>query len=65
MTLLQAIAMAEGLTEWANKKKIQILRKSGDGTEKLVVNLSAVERHEAPDPVLQPEDVIIVGRRTL
>ncbi|HJQ99088.1 MAG TPA: polysaccharide biosynthesis/export family protein, partial [Candidatus Polarisedimenticolaceae bacterium] len=65
MTLLQAIAMAEGLTDWANKKKVQILRKSGDGTEKLVVNLGAVERHEIPDPVLQPEDVIIVGRRVL
>ncbi len=65
MTLLQAIAMAEGLTDWANKKKIQILRKGPGGTETVAVNLNAVEKHEIPDPPLQPEDVIIVGRRFL
>jgi protein involved in polysaccharide export with SLBB domain len=65
LTLLQSIAMAEGLTEWANKKKIQILRKTSDGTEQVTINLNAVESREAPDPPLKPEDVIIVGRRIL
>ena len=65
MTLLQAIAMAEGLTEWASKKKVKILRKSATGTEELLVNLADVERHEIPDPPLKAEDVIIVGRRVL
>jgi polysaccharide export outer membrane protein len=65
MTLLQAIAMAEGLTEWANKKKVQILRKGEAKTEELLINLNQVEAHAVPDPLLRPEDVIIVGRRIL
>jgi polysaccharide export outer membrane protein len=65
MTLLQAIAMAEGLTDWANKKKVKILRKNATGTEEMLVNLGEVEGHKVPDPRLQPEDVIIVGRRIL
>jgi len=65
MTLLQAIAMAEGLTDWANKKKIKILRKGATGSEELMINLVEVEGHKAPDPRLLPEDVIIVGRRVL
>jgi len=65
LTLLQSIAMAEGLTEWANRKKIQILRKTSDGTEQVTINLNAVESREVPDPPLKPEDVIIVGRRVL
>ena len=65
MTLLQAIAMAEGLTDWASKKKVQILRKGTGGPTEVSVNLNAVESHEVPDPLLQPEDVIIVGRRVL
>ena len=65
MTLLQAIAMAEGLTDWANKKKVKILRKAATGTEEVLINLTEVERHKVPDPTLQPEDVIIIGRRVL
>ena len=65
MTLLQAIAMAEGLTDWASKKKVQILRKGTGGPTEVSVNLNAVESHDVPDPLLQPEDVIIIGRRVL
>lgn len=65
LTLLQSIAMAEGLTEWANKKKIQILRKTTSGTQQLTINLNDVESRKIADPPLKPEDVIMVGRRIL
>jgi polysaccharide export outer membrane protein len=65
LTLLQSIAMAEGLTEWANKKKIQILRKTPSGTQQITINLNDVESRKVSDPPLKPEDVIMVGRRIL
>ncbi|HEX6851528.1 MAG TPA: polysaccharide biosynthesis/export family protein [Candidatus Polarisedimenticolaceae bacterium] len=67
MTLLQAIAMAEGLTEWANKKEVRILRKAGTGAEadEVLVNLNKVEDRETADPQLQADDIVIVKRRFL
>ena len=67
LTLLQAIAMAEGLTDWANKKEVRILRKRGGGpeTDEVPVNLNKVEDREVQDPLLHADDVIIVKRRFL
>lgn len=65
MTLLNAIAMAEGLTDWANKKEIRILRKGPSGQQEITVNLRDIEDGDANDPALKPDDVIIVKRRIL
>lgn len=65
MTLLQAIALSEGLTEWASKKEVRILRKGPTGSEELTVNLNKVEERQVADPPLQSDDVIIVKRRFL
>ncbi len=65
MTLLNAIAMAEGLTDWANKKEVRIRRKGPSGQEEISVNLRDIEEGDAKDPVLKPDDVIIVKRRIL
>lgn len=65
MTLMEAISMAEGLTDWANKKNIRILRKEGQDSREINVNLKKVEDRGIADPVLRSGDVIIVKRRIL
>ena len=65
MTVLQAIAMAEGLTEWANKKEVRILRTVGQEMLEEEVNLKRVEDRKVADPPLKPGDVILVRRRVL
>jgi protein involved in polysaccharide export with SLBB domain len=67
MTLLEAIALTEGLTDWASKKDVRILRRDeADGPQReVLVNLRDVESGRAKDPVLQSGDVVLVGRRFL
>jgi polysaccharide export outer membrane protein len=67
MTLLEAMALVEGLTDWANKKDVRILRREdGSGSQReVMVNLRDVESGRAPDPELKPGDVVLVGRRFL
>ena len=67
LTLLEAIASVEGLSDWASKKDIRILRKDERGAAgpEQVVDLRAVESGRAPDPVLQAGDIVLVRRRFL
>jgi polysaccharide biosynthesis/export protein len=62
MSILQAIAMAGGLTEFANRKDIQVLRKSGAGVQKLKFNykeaLDDSNRRE-PLPLMAGDTVIV------
>ena len=62
MSIIQAIAMAGGFTDFANKKDIQVLRKGAAGMQKLRFNykdaLSDDNRRE-PLPLL-PGDTVIV-----
>ena len=67
LTLLEAIAMAEGFTDWASKKDVRILRRdatTGTPVEE-VVNIRDVESGRIPDPKLRPGDVVLVRRRIL
>jgi polysaccharide export outer membrane protein len=64
MTLLQAIAMAEGLTEWASKREVRVLRRSASGEiEERVVDLRRVEAGKIEDLELQAGDKVLVKRR--
>jgi polysaccharide export outer membrane protein len=62
VTLSSAIAMAGGLKQDTKKDKIRIVRQeSGSTTKKeIIVDLSAIEKHRADDPVLEPNDIIDV-----
>jgi polysaccharide export outer membrane protein len=64
MTILKAISVAGGLTQYGNRKEVQLLR-SGTGTiqQKTVVNLKAIEDGHKEDIPLLPNDIIIVPRR--
>jgi len=64
MTLVKAIAIAGGLTPYASRKEIQILRAGGTGAqERITINLKAIEEGKSEDLPLKSEDVIIVARR--
>ena len=60
-TLLKAIAQVGGLTDWANRKQIQIMPAEG-GTPQ-VYNLKSIQNGRQPDPQLMGGEIVIVKRR--
>jgi polysaccharide export outer membrane protein len=64
MTVLKAITVAGGLSQFANRKEIELLRSGKDGVqEKLKIDLKAIEAGKRKDVPLLPNDTIIVPRR--
>ena len=59
-TLLQIIPMAGGFTEWANQKKILVIRKENGEEKRITVNYKKIVKNEVPALVLKPGDTIIV-----
>jgi polysaccharide export outer membrane protein len=64
LTLLRAITLGGGFTEWANTKNVQILPQGSDRPSK-TYNVKDIQRLKIPDPELHAGDVIIVKRRVL
>jgi len=65
MRLFDLLAQAGGLTPFANRKKIEILRSESNALRrKLVVDLKVVEKGKEAEPSLLAGDVVIVPRRT-
>lgn len=61
MTLLEAIANASGLTQYANAKKMYILRSEDGKHAKIPVHYKeALKGHSALDLALKPGDTIVV-----
>jgi polysaccharide export outer membrane protein len=61
MTLLQAVATAGGLTQYANAKKIYILRNTGGKQEKIPVQYKqALKGDSSLNLILNPGDTIVV-----
>jgi len=65
MTLLRVIALAEGLTDWAERKNIIVLYPADSAERKRTYNLNKIERGKAPDPVIRGGEDIIVKKRFL
>src|SRR5207249_2340890 len=64
MTVLKAISLAGGFTQFANRKQVDILRAGGSGVQaKVTVNLKAIEEGKKEDLPIHPDDTIIVPRR--
>jgi polysaccharide export outer membrane protein len=61
-TLLQVIPMAGGFTEWADQKKVLIIRKEGGKDKRIVVNYKKIVSGEdmSYNMILKPGDTIIV-----
>lgn len=66
ITLMQAIASAEGLKPAAKKDKIRVLRQKAGGVDKeeLIFDLGKISKREASDPFLQPNDIVAVSEDT-
>ena len=60
LTLVKLIIMAGGFTEWANQKKILIIRKEKGAEKRITVNYTKIIEGEEPDVVIKSGDTIIV-----
>jgi len=60
VSLLQIIPMAGGFTEWANQKKILVIRKTEAGEERIKANYKKMADGKDPTLLLKPGDTIIV-----
>lgn len=65
MTLLRVIALAHGVTDWAERKNIIVLDSEDSVDRKRIYNLNKIERGKAPDPVIVGGENIIVKKRFL
>ena len=65
VSVLQALAMAEGLTATAAKSKAVIIRRdSSGGREEIAINLGKLLKGKVDDPLLQENDIIFVPNST-
>ena len=64
-TVLKAVSIAGGFSQWADQKEVELLRDEGGERRKLVLNLKAIAERKKPDIDLLPEDILIVKRRVL
>jgi polysaccharide export outer membrane protein len=62
MTILQAIAQAGGLTDYAKRTKIYVLRRQGESQQKLPFDYTAVIKgeHMEQNVVLLPDDTVVI-----
>ncbi len=61
VTVLQALAMAEGLTPNAAKSDARIIRTATDGSRTMIpINLKRVMKGDSPDPTLAANDILFV-----
>jgi polysaccharide biosynthesis/export protein len=60
MTVLQAIAMAAGVNRTANEKQARVIHNVNGNYDEADLHLREIERGEAPDELLQANDVIYI-----
>ena len=64
ITLLRAMALAGGRGELANLENVMVYRTGSDGKlGSAMYDLDLIRSGEVPDPVVLPEDVIVVQRK--
>lgn len=60
LTLVQAVALAKGLDEYANPQRIVVFRTIDGRRQAAAFDLSRIREGEQPDPQLYGNDVIVV-----
>ncbi len=68
LTVSKAILLVGGLADFADRRKVKLIHKKSDGsTDTTVVDLVEIldKGHANLDPVLQPNDMIIVPQRLI
>lgn len=61
MTLMRAIALAGGLTEYAKLNDVVVFRNVGTKQYVGIYNIEAIRRGNYADPEIFPNDVVVVG----
>lgn len=61
MSLMRAVARAEGLAEYAKLDDVVVFRTVGNQRYAALYNLQAVRRGAYPDPDIYASDIIVVG----
>jgi polysaccharide biosynthesis/export protein len=66
-TVSRAIIRAGGFADFANKRRVKLVRKNGDKTDTIIVDLELVIKKGRvdKDPVVEPDDTIIVPERLI
>src|SRR5579862_280537 len=62
LTVLQAIAMAQGTNTTAKLEKAVLIRKTSAGPQQIPLPLPKILSAKAPDMSLQPEDIVFIPR---
>jgi polysaccharide biosynthesis/export protein len=62
LTVLQAIAMAQGTNTTAKLDKAVLIRKTSEGPRQIPLPLPKILSAKAPDMSLQPEDIVFIPR---
>lgn len=60
MTVLRAISMAGGFTDFASRGGVYILRSGPSGTEKIETDIGGIQKGRAEDVEIRPGDVVTV-----
>lgn len=63
LTLVQAVSLAGGLNSIANRDRVKLTRKSGEGAQTVVLSIQAIMDGRSPDIPLQAGDQIYVHER--
>lgn len=61
LTLMRAVAQARGLTEYARARQVVVFRTVGDRSMAALYDLAAIRQGLYSDPVVYPDDVVVVG----
>ena len=66
ITVLRAVIVAGGFTEYAAKGRVKVLRKNDGPEQAITVNAGKIEGGAiAEDRLLEPEDIVVVPERFL
>jgi polysaccharide export outer membrane protein len=60
LTVLEAIALAQGLNPTASTKNVRIIRKNSGVLQEIPVELKQIMQAKAPDVALQNDDVLFI-----
>jgi polysaccharide export outer membrane protein len=63
MTLLRAIALSGGMTEWADRKQVKVLYAPGTQPQERIFNLKSIVAGKSSDPELRGGEVVVINRR--
>ncbi|RPF70552.1 polysaccharide biosynthesis/export family protein [Aurantiacibacter spongiae] len=61
ITLIEAVAIGNGLAEYAKRDEVLVFRTVDDVRYIGVYNIGAIERGNYPDPQIYPGDIVVVG----